>query len=631
MWKAYSLFLRPRMMPLFMVFLLAPGIVKCQGPKVDATQWFVSLQGKDSNDCHTQITPCRLIATALQRATSGDTIRIAAGVFKENLGVDKEITMIGAGPDQTIIDAGLADTVLKVNGYKYPNGMDFSLSEVSLFHGQSQDGAGLWVSHGNNITLQHVIIAQNIASGQGGGIYDDYARRMALDQVTVWHNSAGKEGGGIYFSSATQGNVDFGLDIEMDITNSDIQENSGSEGGGIYNEGKLTLENTKLEGNHARGSGMKAGEGGGLFNDHEATISNCSFKKNTADTGGGGISSLEPWSDTSAMTTASIIDSTISDNQANSGGGIDDTGELSLTNSTVANNQATLYGGGINDSIYSTVPPYHFYATNSTISGNSAMSGGGFWLEDMTDNLTGTNLTIAYNQGPGIYAHLTKLTLINSLLAANGGGNCDFAAVTGTDTTDLSDDSSCSGFIEADPMIGPLADNGGPTMTHKLMPGSPAIDAGSDVPLTKDQRGVKRPLDGDGDGVAKIDIGAYEYDQAPLALPPTRSILVTTPTAPAVITFTPRNLNPYCLRGPDPAFSPIGVAMQGQAYPVKGRSEGGKWLFIHLSEKVDCWVPLSTGTASGDLSLVAALASPPTPAKAPQPPACVKSPTHPCP
>jgi hypothetical protein len=123
-----------------------------------------------------------------------------------------------------------------------------------------------------------------------------------------------------------------------------------------------------------------------------------------------------------------------------------------------------------------------------------------------------------------------------------------------------------------------------------------------------------------------VDSGPAGFNSVDLHIVPALSVLpqLATPT-PAVITFTPHNLNPYCLRGPDPAFSPIGVAMQGQAYPVTGRSEGGNWLFIHLSEKVDCWVPLSTGTASGDLSLVPALVSPPTPVK------CVKSPTHPCP
>ena len=185
--------------------------------------------------------------------------------------------------------------------------------------------------------------------------------------------------------------------------------------------------------------------------------------------------------------TLTIVDSTLSGNTAPLGGGIRNSGSLTLTNSTLSGNHADI-GGGINNNGTLNI-------TNRTFSGNFAQEEGG-----------------------GIYNSGT-LTIANSIVAnSTYGGDCSASFPITDGGHNLSSDDSC-GFDTAngslpdtDPLLGPLQDNGGPTWTHALLEGSPAIDAGDDTqcPAT-DQRGVYRPLDGDKDGLAVCDIGSFEF------------------------------------------------------------------------------------------------------------------------
>jgi hypothetical protein len=138
---------------------------------------------------------------------------------------------------------------------------------------------------------------------------------------------------------------------------------------------------------------------------------------------------------------------------------------------------------------------------NSTISGN----GRGILIES-GDPILLDNDTIVGNVGNGIEEYGSGLTVRNTIIANNGS---DCASPPDVADHDINGDGSCgSGFITADPMLGALADNGGPTLTRELLPGSPAIDAGSGgEPI--DQRGVLRPQGGAG------DIGAFEWTAVP--------------------------------------------------------------------------------------------------------------------
>ncbi len=231
-------------------------------------------------------------------------------------------------------------------------------------------------------------------------------------------------------------------------------------------------------------NGQDPGEGGGILNQIGLIIQRCLITANRSGTNGGGI-----YNNGGNLL---VQESLVAGNQAGAaggkGGGIYSNGNILMTNSTVSGNTAGNSGGGlaINDTL-------EFLAiSNSTIAGNSAPSGGGMV----------TNETVLLN---------------NTIIAGNSGGDCTvitddpLGSDHGLDSDhSLDSDGSCGLMGPGDlpgaaPLLGPLADNGGPTDTRALLTGSPAIDAGADCQPT-DQRGVSRPQ-----GPA-CDIGAYEKE-----------------------------------------------------------------------------------------------------------------------
>ncbi len=247
--------------------------------------------------------------------------------------------------------------------------------------------------------------------------------------------------------------------------------------------------------------------------------------------------------------TLSLNRSTVSGNVATAaGGGLYIDGPLTLRGSTINDNQAGNEGGGL----LIVAQPGDVLIENSTVSGNTAYRGGGIKGSDGNDVnaeywITLRNVTITANHatdyGGGLYAANTYgvfgAELINSIVAGNTAdhGNPDIDGDyagngrvrsggynligtyqgTGSGYEILWNDTDQVGTPTSpiDPLLGPLADNGGPTMTHALLPDSPAIDAGS-CTVDADQRGVARPQDGNSDGVAQCDIGAFELEPTPL-------------------------------------------------------------------------------------------------------------------
>ena len=383
---------------------------------------------------------------------------------------------------------------------------------------------GSAVANYGTLALRNSTVSENIAgafsasgnyvAGFGGGVFN-FGGYLTIDNSILSGNNAMRDGGGVDNTDGTAA-----------IRNSTISGNTVSndlywaDGGGLYNSGTMNIINSTISGNTVR-SGSYPTSGGGIYNTGYLSIENSTVADNTVSSNsstayGGGIYN--------SSGTATLTNSTISGNRATSGsssaigGGVyNSMGTARILNSTISGNLAISdsyfsRGGGIfNGGSYSNGVLYAGTVAieNSTITGNTASSGS------------------SVSQGGGVYSSYTGSTfaLSRSLLSGNNAsigpeaynagamysddfnlfGNAGNAGVTGF-TPGLSDIVPAPA-ITASKILGPLKKNGGPTKTHALVKGTPAINV---IPFTDpgcsgtDQRGVARPR---GHG---CDIGAFE-------------------------------------------------------------------------------------------------------------------------
>jgi hypothetical protein len=498
--------------------------------------------------------------------TGADTIVLGAGTYtlslagaSENasatgdLDVTDDLTIQGAGAGVTTIDANQLDRVLQV----LP-GIKLTLFGVTITGGSIQtnylDSAGGGILNAGWLTATNCAITGNAAPSSqfasGGGIYSMgllsltnctisqntspytaggiYCTGQAkLDHCTVSNNKTGIRGGGIVndgalsiVDSQISGNVTTGGDYiggagiqnagTLIVTSTQfLQNKSASLAGAIHNSGTATISDATFSGNSSGGDGGAIANREGNF-----TVSNSQFTGNTSHGYGGAINNDSP--DYQGITT--IVNSMISGNSSDRAGGGAAVlrGALNLQNCTISNNTATNEGGGI--TAYG--GNGQGTATNCTISANRSLRGGGLSVTS-GEAFTLLNSTIADNQGTtsgGGASNAGTLMAKNTIIANNTGG--DGPDLKGTLTSQgnnlIGNSSGGSGFgasdrLNVNPLLGPLQDNGGPTLTEALLAGSPALDAGtnSGAPAT-DQRGQARPFDADNNGTATVDIGAFE-------------------------------------------------------------------------------------------------------------------------
>jgi predicted outer membrane repeat protein len=362
------------------------------------------------------------------------------------------------------------------------------------------------------------------ATGVSGTILLTSGELQITTSVTIDGAGAGSlavDGNGTFrvFDNLTSGVTISGFTI----TNGSAP---GGNGGGIFHEGgnaaTLRISDCVVSGN-------SADFGSGIFNLNGAvTVNNCTISGNVAASSGGGIDNSA--SDGAANLT--ITSSTISDNSAtaNDGGGILNgaagttlsTASLSIINSTLSGNSATGNGGAIANSADALPNGARATITNSTFSDNSAtVDGGGIYNNASGEFEIGDTILNAGSSGATIFNTGRATSLGYNLSSDDGGG-----VLTGT-----------GDLINTDPVLGPLQDNGGPTFTHALLPGSPAIDAGDPAfvpPPNFDQRGpgFARVVNG------RIDIGSFEVQVAGTPTPSPTASPTATSTATATATST---------------------------------------------------------------------------------------------
>jgi len=469
---------------------------------------------------------------------SGGTINLTSG----ELLISDDLTINGLGADLLAVDAGGLSRVFKIDDQVIENFINVSIDGLTITGGIApvinspaygnssgfQDsGAGIFSRE--NLLLTNSVISNNIGDGITVTTLFPEVAGVANGKISNTTIS-GNSGNGIVIhgidlevtQSLIYGNSSSGIINEFQshdvslfgntiLTDSDVSDNQGS---GIVNKGNMEVINSTISGNSSSGiynESVGFTRAGLRFGDLE--VQNSIITGNKTDGNGGGI--------------------------------FTGYGKVEVTNSTIAQNEAVGNGGGIY------ITPRFLYSqvdiTNSTISNNVALGqGGGIYMgyrSDLTEVINSTiSGNVALESGGGIvqipYSNFSLPSIKNTIIAGNNGTNPNIEGDFQSNGFNLIGNLTGGTGFEND-LIEPditkildttLADNGGSILTHALILGSPAIDAGNNndvlVGITTDQRGMgfNRIVDGNNDTIAIVDIGAFEV-QPSTSVPEPSSML----------------------------------------------------------------------------------------------------------
>lgn len=465
------------------------------------------------------------------------------------------VQIYGPGPGALTISGNNSSRVFQVDasGGLYMQGLTISdgatgdagagiknvgslgLSNVVVSDNIAQQGDGGGIFNSGTLTIEGSTISANSSIfALGGGIYN--SGTVHIQTPTVISGDSATQGGGIYndvgavvraahaaFSGNWSINFNYGGAVfnnagTVSIVTCTFSGDSAGRGAGIYSYGGSTTVTGSGFANESGG-----GYGGGIYEERGTlTVLNSSFSADTADFGPG-IANLAG----TASITGSSFDRGSADFQA--GAVYNDAGTLIATNCSFTNNSSSaLYDGG---AVFSdTQFTGNLAIADSTFAGNHSGKGGaiaGLGKATLTnDTIVGNS---AVSGAGGIFFSSGPIVLNNTIVVGNTVGGQTSVDISGTvsGSNDLVGSGGSGGLVDgvngnvigADPKLGVPGNYGGPTETIPLLPGSPALDAGSNAlavdgkgsPLGTDNRGLPRIFNG------TVDIGAYEAQPPALA------------------------------------------------------------------------------------------------------------------
>jgi predicted outer membrane repeat protein len=445
-------------------------------------------------------------------------------ILSGNIGVPNHSTdnsyhvVTGSGTDASAvldgftITGGYADgTHQELGGGMFNNTGSPTLTRIIFSSNHAETGGGMYNIQ-SNPELTNVSFSNNSATRDGGGMHNRNSN-PSLSNVTFNSNTSSNLGGGMYSE-----------DSNPSVNNTTFSNNNAGDGGGMvtvnssptlssvtfssnsatyYGGGLYAINNSNPVMNNVTFTSNSAGNGGGMFvGSSSPTLSNVTFTNNSALSGGGmyNVSSGNPiltnatFAGNSAVgngggvrnsgSSPTINNAYFNNNTASFGGGMDnDTSSPTLSNVTFNSNSAANAGGGMNN--WENSSPV---LINVTFSGNSAVAGGGGGISNNSANPDIKN-SILWGNTATIDPQINNISSSTPVITYS----------------DIQGGYAGEGNINADPLLGILGTYGGSTQVFPLLPGSAAIDSGSNVTCAStDQRGISRPQG------SHCDMGAFE-------------------------------------------------------------------------------------------------------------------------